>query len=319
MVSRVRAYKPSMAPSATPGDARAPRWVAAGAFVLAGVVSACGDPSGAGCPTCAADASLDVRDGSIGDSASAHDAAADTIAPSDALADAAWDAQDRDALAADGSSVDAPSGDAGLDAGASDAGSPEAAASDAGTDSGSGADAANEAGIITGGPCLSGAPGATAFRVRWIDAGGQAQVVYEAYGLPDTTNESAGAYGYQIGFVPQFVDMFLAQGGLALDSSDFVDLGMSTVGLVSITSATISVYGRSYDVTTNGSFNWMSFTGSSSTATDAVSNVPPYQWYSGDLLSAIDTGDNHVLIRTKAGPSSNALVVNAIEICLAAQ
>src|SRR5688500_17682977 len=57
-------------------------------------------------------------------------------------------------------------------------------------------------GIITGGPCLSGAPGKTAHRIRWIKAGSSVQVQYEVNGLPDKSRDKAGAYGYQIGFTP---------------------------------------------------------------------------------------------------------------------
>src|SRR5262245_62360899 len=72
-------------------------------------------------------------------------------------------------------------------------------------------DLAGGGGIITGGPCASGATGATAIRVRWVNAAGVAQVQYEAFGMPDQTREKVGAYGYQIGFVPPFVDTALAE------------------------------------------------------------------------------------------------------------
>jgi hypothetical protein len=306
-------------------------------FLAACGDSSSGDADGGGCPTCGNDASGDVRDASSGGTDAARDAWTGidaTPPPLDAQPDTPpLPDAGRDAIAPRDAGIDAPSVDAGIDAPSVDAApdvvvvdaTPDVGIDapppvDAGLDTGTLPDApSNEGGVIGGGPCLSGAAGATAFRIRWIDAGGQAQVVYEAYGLPDTTNESAGAYGYVIGFTPQFVDTALAQGGLLLDSSDFVDMGMSTVGLSSISSATISIYGRSYDVSTNGSFDWMSFTGSDSTPTDFVSNVPPYQWYSGDLSTAIDVGDSNVLIRIKAGPSSGALAVNAIEICLQAQ
>ncbi len=93
---------------------------------------------------------------------------------------------------------------------------------------------------------MSGAQGATAFRVRWVNGGGTATVNYEVHGLPDKTRYKVGAYGYQIGFTPQFVDPFLGAGGLQLDSSDFVDVELSTKGLSSIQSATLSIFGRSF-------------------------------------------------------------------------
>jgi hypothetical protein len=111
--------------------------------------------------------------------------------------------------------------------------------------------------------------------------------------------------------------MFLAQGGLQLDSSDFVDIDLSTVGISSITTATLSIYGRSYNTTASGSFNWQTLEGIGSTATNSVSNVAPYAWYSGDMTTELATGAS-VKIRIKAGPNSDALVVNRIELCLQA-
>ena len=170
--------------------------------------------------------------------------------------------------------------------------------------------------VITGGPCLSGAPGATAYRIRWADGGGTAYPVYEVDGLPDHSRDHAGAYGYQIGFTPSFVDPFLGVGGLQLDGSDFIDLEITTVGVANIAKATLAIYGRSYNTTASGSFDWQTFVGTGSTPTDLVSNVAPYQWYAGDMTTEIHGGDAGVLIRVKAGLSSEALVVNRIELCL---
>jgi hypothetical protein len=127
-----------------------------------------------------------------------------------------------------------------------------------------------------------------------------------------------GAYGYQIGFTPSYVDSYLGPGGLQLDGSDFVDIELSTAGLSRITSATLAIYGRSFAVSTSGSFNWQTFAGTGSTPTDFVSNVVPYAWYRADILSEISPGDDKVLVRVKAGPSSGVLVVNRIEICMRA-
>lgn len=190
-----------------------------------------------------------------------------------------------------------------------------------GTDAGTGNDGAvadGATGVITGGPCISGVAGATAYRIRWANAGGTAQVVYEVDGLPDHSRDHAGAFGFQIGFVPQFVDPFLGEGGLQLDSDDFVDLELTTVGVHAIDRATLSIYGRSFDTTTSGSFNWQTFDGTGSSAIDAVSNVAPYRWYSADMTTEISAGDGMVLVRIKAGPSSGVLVVNRIEICMQA-
>jgi len=173
-------------------------------------------------------------------------------------------------------------------------------------------------GVITGGPCISGAPGATAYRIRWANGGGTAYVVYEVNGLPDSAGDHAGAYGYQIGFTPAFVDTFLGDGGLLLDSSDFVDLELSTAGISQITQASLSILGRSYHTTTSGSFNWQTWDGLGAAPTNLVSNVAPYAWYTADMTTEISPGDDSVRIRIKAGPSSGTLVVNRIELCLVA-
>lgn len=175
-------------------------------------------------------------------------------------------------------------------------------------------------GIITGGPCLSGRPGATAYRIRWAGngSGSTAYVVYEGNGLPDHSRDHAAAYGYQIGFTPTFEDVFLAQGGLRLDGSDFVDIELTTVGVSQITNATLSIYGRSFNTTTPGSFHWQTFDGTGTSPTNLVSNSAPYQWYSADMTTEITPGNSGVLLRIKAGPSSGVLVVNRIEICMTA-
>ena len=220
-------------------------------------------------------------------------------------------------------STDFAAGSADFAAGAADlaTGAPDLSTekTDLGTGAGdlsSGSPDLSSGGVITGGPCVSGAAGATAIRVRWVNAGGTAQVQYEAFGLPDRSREKVAAYGYQIGFTPQFSDQFLGPGGLVLDSSDFVDVEVSTQGVPSISSATLAIYGRSFDTTTSGSFNWQSFSGSGATPTDFVSNVAPYQWYGATLEAAFPAGDNNILLRVKAGPSSGVLVVNRLEICV---
>jgi len=194
---------------------------------------------------------------------------------------------------------------------------------DGGTSDGSvtGADAVGggdaPVGIITGGPCLSGQAGKTAYRIRWIKSGSTATVSYEVNGLPTKTPDKTGAYGYQIGFTPSFVDPFLAEGGLQLDGSDFVDIEFSTIGITSITSAKLAIYGRSFNTTASGSFNWQTFDDVGATATNFVSNVAPYQWYAGDVTTAVRPNKN-VLLRIKAGPNSGSLAVNRIELCMQA-
>jgi hypothetical protein len=171
-------------------------------------------------------------------------------------------------------------------------------------------------GPITGGPCISGSRGATALRVRWSDSGGRATVNYEVQGLPDRSRFKVSVYGRSIGFTPTFADPFLGAGGVQLDGSDFIDVEMSTVGVSRISSFTISILGRSYSTGSSGSFNWMSFTGAGSTATDFVSNVAPYRWYAADATGDIATSDGGILLRIQAGPSSGSLVVNRLELCI---
>src|SRR5262245_11132453 len=58
---------------------------------------------------------------------------------------------------------------------------------DGGTTTGDGGTTTTDAGsvgVITGGPCMSGAAGATAYRIRWANGGGSAYPVYEVNGLP---------------------------------------------------------------------------------------------------------------------------------------
>ena len=167
---------------------------------------------------------------------------------------------------------------------------------------------------------MSGAAGATAYRIRWAGngSGSTAYPMYEVHGLPDGSRNKAGAYGYQIGFTPTFVDPFLGEGGLQLNSSSFIDLELSTVGISQISSATLSIYGRSYNTTTSGSFNWQTFDGTGSAPTNLVSNSAPYEWYSADMTAEISPNDDGVLIRVKAGPNSGSLVVNRVELCMEA-
>jgi hypothetical protein len=225
------------------------------------------------------------------------DAAGDAALGHDAIVEL------QDATTGDGAHADASNTDAGVH--------------DAATIDGTSVTHDAMAGVITGGPCLSGAAGATAYRVRWENAGGTAQVVYEVNGLPDHTRDHAGAFG-QIGFTPEFVDPFLGDGGLQLDDSDFVDLELTTAGISSIASVQLSIFGRSFDTTTSGSFNWQTFVDVGDAPTDLVSNVAPYQWYTADMTSALAPNDPNTLIRIKAGPSSDVLVVNQIELCVQA-
>ncbi len=271
------------------------------ACASSGDANADADAGGGTCPTCAdGDGASPGRDGSAKDSATSADA-------------------NHDGNATDGASAGDGAGGDGGDGG--DATASDAGVNDSGVHDTGGIDTGTpdtSVGIISGGACLSGSAGATAYRVRWADAGGVAQVVYEVDGLPDHSRNHAAAYGMQIGFTPQFVDPFLGVGGLQLDSSDFVDLELTTVGIASISNATISIFGRSFNTTTNGGFNWQTFDGTGGTAPDFVSNIAPYRWYSADFTTEIRPGENNVLLRIKADGLSGVLVVNRIEICMRA-
>jgi hypothetical protein len=212
-----------------------------------------------------------------------------------------------DAMTGDDSGAGVDSGGTGVDAGGT------------GTDAMVMADAA-PIGPISGGPCLSGHAGATAYRIRWAGngAGSTAYPVYETNGLPDHSRDHAGAFPYQIGGMPRWDDPFLGVGGLVLDGSDFVDLELSTVGLSSISNATISIFGRSFNTTAPGGFFWQTFDGTGQTPSNFVSNSAPYQWYSADMTTEISAGDDGVLLRIKAVGGSGSLIVNRIELCVTA-
>ena len=275
-------------------------------------------PADAGPGDAAGDSRSDGADGSPADApdgARPDTTTGDTGATDSALADsAAAETSTADtAVVLDSVAVDSGT----PDTGPVETGTPDSGTDSGGADTGASGDTAT-GGIVTGGPCLSGAAGATAFRVRWRDSGGTATVSYEVDGLPDKSRWKAGAYGYGFGFTPSFVDPFLGEGGLQLDSSDFVDIELSTAGISTIRSASLAIYGRSYATTTSGSFSWNTFTGADATPTDFVSNVAPYRWYAFDTTTSATfvPGDGGVLLRIKAGPSSGALVVNRIELCL---
>lgn len=237
----------------------------------------------------------------------------------------------------DGSLGDGPLGDGGVDSGATDTGPKtdtgpsvdtglgpdtgtitDTGVTDTGTitDTGTtdtGTTGDTSSGPITGGPCLSGAAGATAFRIRWVDSGGTATVSYEVTGLPDKSGFKVAAYSTSFGYTPAYSDKFLAVGGLDLSSPQFVDVDLSTVGLTSIKTATLSLYGRSFATTASGSFLWNTFDGSGTSG--SISNVAPYHWDSTVITSGLGPGKVHKL-RIKPGPPSSALVIHRIELCI---
>jgi hypothetical protein len=118
-------------------------------------------------------------------------------------------------------------------------------------------------------------------------------------------------------YTPVFDDTFLGEGGLDLEGTAFIDVQLSTVGLSSLSSVTIAIYGRSFDTTASGSFHWQTFHGTGSAPTNLVANSAPYEWYLADATSEIVAGDSGALLRIYPGPSSDALIVDRVEICFA--
>jgi hypothetical protein len=169
--------------------------------------------------------------------------------------------------------------------------------------------------------CVSGAEGRYAARFRWEGngSGSRAYVVYEQNDLPDTSRWRAGANSRNIGYDPVFGDPFLGDGGLDMGSTVFMDIELSTAGLSSISSVTLSLLGRSFDTTSPGSFGWQTFTGTGASPRGGVSNSAPYQWYSADATAAIPAGDGGILLRVRPGGPSNRLVVRAFEVCIEGQ
>lgn len=167
------------------------------------------------------------------------------------------------------------------------------------------------------GGCISGATGSHAIRFRWAGngSGSTAYVVYELNNLPDTSNYKVGSYSQSISYKPVFADVFLAQGGLDLEGTAFIDVDLSTIGLSSIKKVTLAIYGRSFNTTASGSFNWQTFQGTGASPYGGVSNVAPYQWYGADATAAFNAGNGGVKLRIKPDGPSNALIVNRVEVC----
>jgi len=108
-------------------------------------------------------------------------------------------------------------------------------------------------------------------------------------------------------------------GGIEIASGNWILIRFSLVGLTTIRSATLSIYGRSYSTGSSGSFDaWSPLYGSIKSPTNSLSNAWPYSWSSVDYTSNVRIGDAPGLtgIRLYAGPSSNDLVINTVELCL---
>jgi hypothetical protein len=286
------------------------------ALLLLGAIQGCSCDSGEGAPV--GDVGLDgamVSDsGDLRDAAGARDVFVDTSTSSDAKSDTVGDAE---------AGLDAHSdADSDVDTGPSDAdpnAEPDAGA-DAGDDTGSGTDADTGSGTdadvgVALGDCVSGATGTHALRFGWEGSGpnSTAYVDYEVNELPDTSRWKVGAYSRSFSYSPVYTDTFLGEGGLDLSGTVFIDVELSTDGLGALNNVTLAVYGRSFNTTSSGSFEWQTFSGVG--ASGLVANSAPYQWYQADATAALPAGDAGILLRIEAGPSSNSLVVNRVEIC----
>jgi hypothetical protein len=255
-----------------------------------------GDDAGVG-ETPVGDAGGDApgtQDGAAADADSGHPSEAsheDGGAASDASIDA--DA----AIDADGGT-----GDDGMDADASDGDASDDAA-DATLD-------ASDGGIV-GPPCMWGS-GWTAWRFHY-DANDGTNAILDVYSLPDNSNWEA---------VPAFPTQFddgLHGGGLSLGSGNWILIRYSVAGLTQINGATLTVYGRSYDVSASGSYDaWAPLYGDDAAPTDSLSNAWPYSSDSIDFTGSVHVGDDPNLtgIRLYSGPSSNSLIVNTVELCI---
>ncbi len=158
-------------------------------------------------------------------------------------------------------------------------------------------------------PCTRGA-GWTAFRFHYM---GSTSASIDTIGLPDRSNFQA------VAVYPTTFDDALHGGGINIASGNYILIRFSLDGLTRISGATLSVYGRSYNTTTSGSFRAKSpIHGEISSPTNSVSNAWPYAWTAVDYLGNVAVGDDKGLtgIQLFAGPSSSNLIINTVELCL---
>jgi hypothetical protein len=151
-----------------------------------------------------------------------------------------------------------------------------------------------------------------AFRFHYSPNSGT-QAIVDAFGLPDGSNWQADPV-----YPTSVVDAGNG-GGLEIGSGNWILIRYSVAGLITITSATFSIYGRSYDVSASASFDaWSPLYGDAPSPTDSVSNVWPYAWTSIDYTGHVQVGDDPNLtgIRLYSGPSSNDLVIHTVELCI---
>lgn len=159
-------------------------------------------------------------------------------------------------------------------------------------------------------PCTHG-PGWIAFRFHYQSGSTQAHL--DDFGLLDASNwEAVPAFSTMVSDVAN-------GGGLDIGGNNWILIRYSLAGLSVINSATFSVYGRSYSVSSSGSFDaWSPLYGDAPSPTNSVSNAWPYEWTTIDYSTQLAIGDDPGLtgIRLYAGPSSDDLVIHAVELCI---
>ena len=164
---------------------------------------------------------------------------------------------------------------------------------------------------LLGPPCTHGA-GWIAWKFHY---NGSTSASTDVYSLPDSSNwEAVPAYPNSTSWADA-----IHGGGIDMASGNWILIRFSLVGLTQIKSATLSMYGRSYNTTTSGSFEaWSPIYGSIFAPQNSISNAWPYQWKSVDYTANVNIGDSPGLtgIRFKAGPSSNDLIINTVELCI---
>jgi hypothetical protein len=128
----------------------------------------------------------------------------------------------------------------------------------------------------------------------------------------------AGGSPPSIGYRPVFDDVFLGEGGLDLEGTAFIDVELNLSGLSSLRGVTLAIYGRSFNTTASGSFEWQTFDGTGAAPWGLVANSAPYEWYGADATMELTAGDAGVLLRIYPGGPSDALIVSRVEICFEA-
>lgn len=166
---------------------------------------------------------------------------------------------------------------------------------------------------VTGGACLSGANGATGVRILFKNVKGEALATREKFGLPEDASFKASAYTVT-GDAAEYGDPNFG-GGADIRGDGYVDIHFSTRGLPPVRTATIAIRARSLDTGDSGSFAWQVGAASGNTKPDGIS-VVPYAWICAEITDALPIDDKDALLRLKAGPTSMALCIDRIELCL---